>query len=307
LCIFIKNSARETDPMNLKAVVLGSTGFVGAALLEKLQQHNGLVVEGYHSSTLDLTSPDCADRLTQIADEKTILIVTARAHQKQDQLELFWDNVAIAMSIARCLSRKRVKKCVYFSTLSVYGDAQTNLDITEETSIAPTSLYGIAKFTGESIIRQVAAKKKIPWVILRPCKIYGPGDCQQTYGPVGFIRSILEEKKAYLFGEGTELRDHVFIRDVVQITIQLALSDQHGIYNLGTGQSDSFQKIIACLRKIIQQDFEVIHLIPDKPKVDQRINISKLLTSLPGFNFTGLEQGLQETYQQFAAKFVSGV
>ena len=138
-------------------------------------------------------------------------------------------------------------------------------------------------------------------------KIYGPGDCQQTYGPVGFIRSILEEKKAYLFGEGTELRDHVFIRDVVQITIQLALSDQHGIYNLGTGQSDSFQKIIACLRKIIQQDFEVIHLIPDKPKVDQRINISKLLTSLPGFNFTGLEQGLQETYQQFAAKFVSGV
>jgi len=285
-----------------KVIVLGSTGFIGAALLKPLQQYSHLPVEGYGSSTLNLISPDCVDRLCEVVDEETVLVVTARSRRTEDPLEAFSEEVAIATHVARGISQRRVKKCLYFSTLSVYGDAATDLSITEETRIAPTSLYGAAKFAGECVLKQVAEKADIPLIILRPCKVYGPGDASRAYGPVGFIGSILREGKVRLFGDGTELRDHLFIRDLVRITIQLAFSDRRGTYNLATGQSYSFLEIVALLRKVVPRKFQVVHMDRSKPKVDQRIHPARLLEALPAFRFTELEQGLAETYRCFSTE-----
>ncbi len=287
--------------MNPKVLILGSSGFVGKALVAPLLQSGKVSVTGYSSSTLDLTARDWVERLCHVADQETILIVTARSRRGEDRFASFSEDIAIAANVAECLSKRRVKKCLYFSTLSAYGDAVTNLAITEETSLAPTSLYGIAKVAGESVLRQVAEECAIPLVVLRPCKIYGPGDTSRTYGPVRFIESILRERKVCVFGDGTELRDYLFIRDLVQITIRFALGDGCGTYNVATGQSHSFQEIIACLRRVTRQQFEVIHVARDRPKIDQRIDPSKLLGAMPGFRFTGLEEGLAETYAYFSA------
>lgn len=293
--------------MSSKVVILGSTGFIGAALLAQLRQHRGILAEGYHSSNLNLTSQNCVDRLCKVVDDETVLIVTARSRRTRDQFEAFSDNIAIAMNVARCLSRQPTKKCLYFSTLSVYGDATTNLSITEETAIAPTSLYGVAKFASECVIRQVAEKAGIPLVVFRPCKVYGPGDTSYAYGPVGFTESVLREGRVRLFGDGAELRDHLFIRDLVQITIQFTFGDQCGTYNLATGQSHSFQEIIAYLRQVTQRQLDIIHVNRgDTPKVDQKINPAKLLSALPCFRFTELEQGLAETYRYFSTTLSRG-
>jgi UDP-glucose 4-epimerase len=288
--------------MTSKVVILGKTGFIGAALLAELQQHSSLKVEGYHSSNLNLISQDCVDKLCNVIDDETILIITARSRRTEDKFKSLSDDIAIATNIGRSLSRQRVKKCLYFSTLSVYGDAVTNLSITEETAIAPTSLYGAAKFAGECILRQAAKERDIPLVVFRPCKVYGPGDPSHEYGPVGFTKSILQEGKVYLFGDGTELRDHLFINDLVQITLRFTFGDHCGTYNLATGRSHSFQEIIAILREVAQKDFEVIYMDRTKPKIDQKISLVKLLDILPSFRFTELEQGLLETYRYFSSK-----
>jgi UDP-glucose 4-epimerase len=289
--------------MSSKVVILGGSGFIGAALLKRLQQEGNLLVEAYNSTTLDLTSPDCVDRLCDMVDDQTILIVTARSRGAQDQLKASSEDIAIATNLAWCLSKQRVKKCLYFSTISVYGDAKTDLSITEETLIGPTSLYGTAKFAGEGMLRLASEKAGIPLVVFRPCMVYGPGDTSVAYGPARFIRSILREGKVRLFGDGSELRDYVFIRDLVKITTRFAFGERRGTYNVATGQSHSFQEIIAFLRKITDQDFEVVRVDRDRAKVDQRINPAKLLGVLPGFRFTELEQGLAETYKYFSIKF----
>jgi UDP-glucose 4-epimerase len=292
--------------MNSKVVILGSTGFIGAALLAELQKHNSLLVEGHHSSNLDLTSEDCVDRLCEVVDDATILIVTARSRRTWDQFESFLDDIAIDTNVARCLSQKRVKKCLYFSSLSVYGDASTNLSITEDTAIAPTSLYGVAKFAGECVIRQVAKQAGMPLVVFRPCMVYGPGDTSHAYGPARFIKSILQKGQVRLFGDGAELRDYLFIQDLVGITIQFAFGDQRGTYTLATGHSHSFQEIIAYLRKVTEREFDVIHVNRDRPKVDQKIDPAKLLGTLPGLHFTESEQGLAETYRYFSTTLSQG-
>lgn len=287
--------------MKQKIVVLGSTGFIGAALVKYLRQQTEISVEGYNSATLDLISPDCADKLPNVVDAETILIVTSRARRASDPFTTFSNDIAIATNVARCLSQSQIEKCVYFSSNAVYGDATTDLSVTERTAIAPTSFYGLAKSTGECIIKQVAEKAGIPLVVLRPCMIYGPGDNSTAYGPARFIRSILSDRKICLFGDGSEVRDYLYIDDLVKITIELALGDRSGIYNLSTGKSYSFQEIITYLRRLVKEEFQVIQVDRDRPKVDIRLNNVKMLKELPPqISFIEIEQGLRAAYRYLA-------
>lgn len=286
--------------MKRKIVILGSTGFIGSALLKEFHKHEEIAVQGYNSTELDLISLDCVEKLLEVVDAQTILIVTSRSRRDNDPFTTFANDIAIATNIGRFLSQRQIEKCVYFSSNAVYGDATTDLSVTEQTAIAPTSFYGLAKYTGEGIIKQVAEKARIPLVVLRPCMIYGPGDTSTAYGPARFIKSILSEGKVYLFGDGTEVRDYLYIDDLVKITIELALGDRSGIYNMATGKSYSFQEIIKYLRRVVKEEFEVINADRDRPKVDIRLNNVKILKELPQISFTEIEQGLRSAYNYFA-------
>jgi UDP-glucose 4-epimerase len=285
--------------MGTKALIVGSTGWIGNALLRELQSRGVFAVSGHGSAALDLTRFQAAEQLARLMDEETTLFVAARARLHEDRFKQFEDDVRIALSIAQSLSKHRVKKCIWLSTLSVYGDSCSDLEITEQTAIAPTSLYGTAKFAGECLIRQIAEDRSLPLVVLRPCKIYGPGDFASTYGPSYFIQSILRSGEVRLFGDGSELRDHVFLPDLVEILIQLAQGNHQGVFNVATGQSHSFVQILECLQGITNSVFAIGHQDSSRPKIDQRILPAKLLESLPGFQFTNLEEGLLETWKFF--------
>jgi UDP-glucose 4-epimerase len=286
--------ARPQGATRGRIVLLGCRGFIGAALLERLRRQ-GHPAEGISSATLDLAAPDAAGRLADSVDEATTLIVTSRAAPGPDPLRTFADDMAIAMNLARCLALRRVRRFVYFSSTSVYGDGVTNLAITEDSPQAPTTLYGVAKAAAEGVLRHAARKAGVPLLVLRPCMIYGPGDRSTAYGPPGFLQSILREGKVRLFGDGSELRDHVYIDDVVEITAALALGGYDGAYNLVSGRSHSFQEVIACLRRFAPRAFEVVSVARDRPKTDQQFDPARLRAAAPGFRFTPLEEGLRLT------------
>jgi len=288
--------------VNDRLVILGASGFIGSALMEYVTRTALASVSGYRSADLDLTSSDSVERLCRIIDPDTIVVLTARARLTGDPVATFASDVAIATNVARGLAKTGAAKCLYFSTTSVYSDVVTDLAITEETPIAPTSLYGAAKFAGECVLKQVADKAGIPVVILRPCMVYGPGDTSQAYGPARFIQSIRREGRVRLFGDGAEGRDYVFIRDLVAITSQLALGPFVGTYNLATGRSHTFQELVGILREVLSMDLSVEQLERDRPKADQRINLAKLMAVLPDLRLTEFADGLRETCEFFAAK-----
>lgn len=265
--------------------------------METLHQRPDLRVEGYHTARLDLTSPACSQTLSEILDPDTVLIAAARSRRTENPVQSFLADIILTTYVAQGLARQRIKKCVYLSSLSVYSCAAPHLSITEETAIAPTSWYGISQFAGESAVRQATQRAGSPLVVLRPCKIYGPGDDPHAYGPTGFIASIVQGRPIRLFGDGAELRDHLFIRDLVQIILHFAFGDRCGTYNLGTGSSHSYQEIVAALRKVARRELAVTHVEREGPKVDQRIHLEKLLSAMPGVRFTTLEEGLRQTVE----------
>lgn len=282
---------------DFKVIILGGTGFVGKAFFRHFQHIENIKVSAYGSADIDLLSEGCADRLCGILDENTILIILARVQRRNDTINTFLCDTTININIAKSLEKARIKKCVYFSSSSIYGDQKTNRSITEDTLPNPLSLYGLGKYVGERLLSEVSKKNKIPLLILRPCMVYGPGDRSDSYGPDKFIRSILQTGEMTIYGDGEEVRDYVFIDDIVKIAARLTLGQEDGIYNIATGCSHSFKEIPNILRNIIEKDIKIISTIRDRPKSDQIMDISRLRRSMPNFNFTDFTKGLEITYQ----------
>lgn len=287
-----------------KVVLLGSSGFIGNALLKRFRAIDDVSVSGYNSSALDLTSANFLEKLSLLLDQNTTLIIAARARRTENSFADFQNNVAIITHLAQCLERQAVKKCVYFSSTAVYGDMITNLDITEKTPARPSTLYGVSKLVGECLLTQAAAKQRFPLLILRPCMVYGPGDRGESYGPSQFIELIETENQVCVFGDGSEFRDYIFINDLVEITIRFALGNQQGVYNVACGQNYSFQQILSFLRKLADKKFEVCETKRIKPLASQKIVYDKLLSEIPGFQCTSFEEGLAQTYEFFSSQHV---
>ncbi len=280
----------------MKILCLGSSGFVGRVLLDRFRQNNDWDVDGIGSSSLNLAKPESVEGLADQMDEDTTLIFCARATGSKSPWERLKIDLEMVHNVADALARKRVRKCLYFSTLAVYDDSVTQRDITEETGVLPQSPYGITKFAGECILAQVAAERGFPLVVFRPCKLYGPGDRSFEYGPGSFLYSVLMGEPVRLYGDGSELRDHLFIEDLVQIVRHFAQNDESGIYNLASGVSRTYQDLLSIMRTVTKKAFEIIHEDRTRLQIDQTVDVSLLKQAVPGLRLTSLEQGVRETF-----------
>jgi UDP-glucose 4-epimerase len=99
-----------------------------------------------------------------------------------------------------------------------------------------------------------------------------------------------------LYGDGSELRDHLFIEDLVQIVRHLVQSDEGGIYNLASGVSRTYQDMLSIIHAVVKKEFEVAHEGRTRPQVDQTVDVSHLKQVVPGLRLTSLEQGIRETF-----------
>ena len=135
----------------MKLVVLGRTGFIGEAIFEHYQSSGTYEVSGFNSSELNLADFNAADHLAKILDGNTTLVISARAGKNLDSLKTFEQDIAITNNVARAIAIIPVRKCVYFSSIAVYGEAVENVNISEDTETSPTSLYGISRMAGDLI------------------------------------------------------------------------------------------------------------------------------------------------------------
>jgi nucleoside-diphosphate-sugar epimerase len=80
------------------------------------------------------------------------------------------------------------------------------------------SFYGVAKFAEEKILQITTQKIRFPLLILRCCKVYGPGSSNTiSYGPVQFFNTLLKENRLALFGNEEGKRDYLLIQDLIDI------------------------------------------------------------------------------------------
>jgi UDP-glucose 4-epimerase len=114
---------------------------------------------------------------------------------------------------------------------AVYGE--TSHSATERTAPKPTSYYGMHKLLAEHYVRNA----RVPWAIARPANVFGPHQQPGTDGAVvpSFIRDARAGRPLSIHGDGSQVRDFVYVTDAVRALMTVAERGIGGIWNIASG------------------------------------------------------------------------
>lgn len=273
-----------------RVVILGANGFIPRALAAKLTADN-IPSIAISSQQLDLTTPDAGPKLTALLQPgDAVVMAAALTPDKGRDTATLMKNLRMAECVAAALVAKPVVQLIYLSSDAVY-DWRHPL-ISETTAPSPTDLYSTMHLAREQVLAAAAAAAKVPYAILRPCAVYGPGDTHNSYGPNRFARTARAEGKIRLFGTGEETRDHVFIEDVAAIIALTLAHRSTGVLNVVSGRSATFGEIAATIASLGSRPVTIESLPRSGPVTHRHFDLSALHRAFPSHRATDLVAGL---------------
>jgi len=260
----------------MKALVTGTVGFIGSTLTEKLLKEGYEVIGvdcfiDYYSRKLkekNMESFIYNDNFTFI--EKSILDIDLKEllkdidyifHQAAqagvraswgEDFEIYSDNnIMGTQKLLEAAKENDIKKFVYASSSSVYGDTD-NLPMKETNRLQPVSPYGVSKLAAENLCYLYYKNFNVPAVSLRYFTVFGERQRPDMAFHI-FIKAILEDKKLTIFGDGKQSRNFTHVDDIVKANILAAESDVKGeIFNIGgDGERVVLNNAISLMEDII--------------------------------------------------------
>lgn len=277
-----------------KVVILGHTGFVGQHLYNKLQNESMFEVYGFSSKEVNLLSLGMYQKLTNICDGKTVMIMAAAiTRSKGDDFSALNGNIKMVLNLANFLSRRKIKHLIYTGSIAVYGN-NSKTPITETSPINPDSFYSSAKACGELILKRICEKSGVALTMLRMGKIYGKGD---TTSPIFiFSQNIMLGKPIEIYGNGSHRLYCVHQDDLFLMVKKVILEKIEGDYNVTPGGGTTLIELIRLLLELSGRKAE----IKFNPAVNSPVllifNTSKFQATFKDFFSISLEEGLKEYF-----------
>lgn len=162
-------------------------------------------------------------------------------------------NITGTLNVLLAAKDKGIKKVVYASSSSVYGDTPT-LPKVEDMIPNPLSPYAVTKLAGEYYCTVFQEIYGLNTVCLRYFNVYGPRqDPNSPYAAVIslFINNALAGKSPIIFGNGEQSRDFTYVKDVVEANILAVESNATGIFNLGSSQRVTINHLAQLVIKLV--------------------------------------------------------
>ena len=307
-----------------RVLVTGGGGFIGSHLTEALLRkgHEVRVLDDFstgkrenlifenHYPSLDIVEGDIRDlALCQKVMEGTDYVFHQAAlpsvqRSVEDPLGSNAVNVGGTLNILLAARDAKVKRVMYASSSSIYGDTPT-LPKREDMSLMPLSPYALQKYAGEQYCRLFSQLYGLETVSLRYFNVFGPRqDPNSVYSAVipRFIEALLHRRSPIVYGDGEQSRDFTYIDNVVQANV-LAMSaprlQGEGV-NIACGQRISLNQLLAILKKLIQSERPVVYEEARPGDVQHSLaDISKAKDSLKYAPVVDIETGLRRTIDFF--------
>ena len=277
------------DPV--RVVVLGGRGFVGSELLAAMK-HAGIATLAPPRLELDLTAADASDRLAGILrPTDSLVLLAAVTPDKGRGVGPFMANLTIGAAVARALERVTPAHVVYFSSDAVYP-MSAGL-VSEASGAQPSDLYGMMHLARETMLTTAS---RAPVAVLRPTLLYGAGDTHNSYGPNRLRRVAHKEGRIALFGEGEEVRDHLFVDDIVGLTLLALRLRSSGLLNLATGRSISYAELARKIAAQFERPIEIVGTPRQTPVTHRHFDVTALHKAFPAFRFTPIDEGLARAH-----------
>ena len=254
----------------MKYLVTGGAGFVGSniafalarerkarvTILDDFSSGNFKNLLGFEGDVIgeDILSPGWSakvEKVDAIFHEAAITDTTVMDQKKMMQVNVEGFKAVLAFAV-----QYEVKTVVYASSAGVYGNGKCPMK--EDSAPEPENVYGFSKAIMDNVARDFAAVHKDMAVTgLRYFNVYGPGEAYK-----GKVASMMYQlylqmkagKRPRIFKFGEQMRDFVYIKDVVRANFNALDADGFGVYNVASGKPENFNKVIDCLNKGLGSD-----------------------------------------------------
>jgi nucleoside-diphosphate-sugar epimerase len=194
---------------------------------------------------------------------------------------------------------KNLKRLVFASTSSIYGDAET-LPTSESIPPKPVSPYGITKLAAERLGGLYHKNFGVPFLSLRYFTVYGPRQ-RPDMAFHKFFKSVLEDKAIPVYGDGLQTRDFTFISDAVAANLAAADAPEEAvgeIFNVGGGSRVVLKEVLDTMEEIVGKPIKRDHI--EKAMGDARhtaADISKAQRILGWQPQVSLRDGLTQEWE----------
>jgi len=297
----------------MRCLVTGGAGFIGSHLCEALVKkgHQVVCMDDLSSGKLE-NIPDGVDFVRGDVNSGDIAVIF-----KENKFDHVF-HYSATVGIKRCIEQEKrvladlqgsktianhciandVKRLFFASSSEVYGDSKNPMK--EDKPGEPRYPYGKVKQETEDYLMECHRKNNLPVTILRFFNVYGPKQDSTEYGYVVgiFTKALKEGKPPPVFGDGSQTRDFVYIKDNISATLEIAKSKKtigHAI-NIGTGVPTTVlelaEHVIALSRKTYGPEFVKNKFQDIENRVADISKIKSMLGWKPSFT---LPVGLRET------------
>jgi len=254
----------------MKYLVTGGAGFVGsniALALERERKAEVTVLDDFSSGHFrnlpgfqgdviceDILNPGWfakAGKVEAVFHEAAITDTTVTDQKKMMQV-----NVEGFKAVLAFAAQYGVKTVVYASSAGVYGNGKCPMQ--EDQTPEPENIYGFSKAVMDNVARDFsAAHKDIALTGLRYFNVYGPGEAYKGKA-ASMTRQLYLQMKAgrrpRIFKFGEQVRDFVYIKDVVRANFNALDATGFGVCNVALGHPENFNKVVDCLSKAMSLD-----------------------------------------------------
>jgi nucleoside-diphosphate-sugar epimerase len=287
------------------ALVTGTTGFIGAHLVERLKRVAGLRVVTLSRSTGDVVAS--LDTLTAETWRKAgvdrldvifhLGAFTPKSGDTANQIEeIYRDNLEGTRRLLDSLHSlpSKPERIVFASTLDVYAPPAPAAVLSESSPIAPVSLYGSSKLFCEHLVRVWGEKNGAKTIVLRYGHIFGPGEAAYKKLIPLTINTLLNNESPAIYGAGFAERDFLYVEDVAEATLRAAMLDTtESPVNIVRGSSVTIGALVEMLVRLTGYSGEVRRVPMNRPETSLRFDNQRMVQVLGGWDFMSLEEGLR--------------
>jgi UDP-glucose 4-epimerase len=299
-------------------LVTGGAGFIGSRLVHRLLRdgHFVRVVDNF-STGFRQSLEDCLDRIELVEGDLADFLVCKAGvrgieyvlHQAalpsvqrsvESPAESHRANVTATVNMLVAAREAQVKRFVYASSSSVYGDSET-LPKLETMPENPRSPYAVTKLAGEKYCGIFYQIYGLPAVSLRYFNVFGPGQNPRSpYSAVisRFIEAALEGVPPVLEGDGEQSRDFTYVDNVVEANLLACSAEDVGgmAFNIGTGRRFTLHELLRSLSSIVGYTIQPIYTNPRQGDVrHSQAGIERARRFLRFEPKVGFQAGLERT------------
>jgi nucleoside-diphosphate-sugar epimerase len=305
-----------------KYLVTGGAGFIGSNIVEELvkQGQDVVVLDNLSEGKIENIEPflkkitfiegdirsDKDLRKAFVGIDYVLHQAALRSVPKSMTMPLEYNDVNVTgtLNVLKNAADRKVKKFVFASSSSVYGDTEKFPEM--ETDLPdPISPYAASKLLGEWYCKLFSNIFGLETVSLRYFNVFGPRQSLENQYAVlipKFATCILNDENPPIFGNGKQERDFTFIQNVVNANIKAATTTgiKGEIFNVACGHSITVLDVVAGINKILGKSIEPVFLPKREGDVFKTdADITKLKERLGLNDFVSFEKGLEITVNWF--------